>query len=244
MIDFKLLIKYSKFVIPALTFLSLSKEVLFYKFFNIQIGSYIALSEVLNPFIGDLIFYALFWLLPTFIIFVFWGDAIAESNTERYFDYESKTFGQRIWIDLKTYWVFWVIQIITIILMIVYQRPLLKILSTAYAPFFFIYLWLRREAMIKHKIVLTLENTTILNLTSIFVALFFLTVTDTFSDVYRVKYGKNQKVTLITDSKIIECVDSLVYLGKTTEYTFVYNRDIKRTEVLNNSSITKIILSK
>lgn len=243
MLDLKTLISHSKFILPILTLLSLSKQVLYYYLFNIKIGYYIGIEEVLTPFMSDLLYYFLTLILPVFTLTLFFGTSIAQKNLQSFKDEQNQPFSHRLWNDLKTYWIFWIIQIVLLTALIVKHKPIETILSTAtFIPLMYVIFWIRKEALIKTDFKFTAENTTFYNLSTILIVVFLLTISSTFSDVSQIKYEKNKTVVIELDSKTITCSDSLVYIGRTKSNSFIYDRKLKETSIIDNSSIKKIIV--
>lgn len=241
--DSKILFRYTKFLIPLLTIWSLIRLVIFYSRFQINIGDYITLDEILTPFINDLFFYTLTIFIPIIILDIFIGQKIAQENLNRFKLYKGKPFIKRLWVDIKTYWIFWGIQIITVIVFIIKDRPIDLLLGTITSvPLMYFIFWIRKEYLIKTNFEFTPNNTALYNISTLLIVFFLVSISETFLKVDKIKNdNRYQKtVSIYFDSSKLICKDSLAFIGRTKNYTFVFNRKLKLTTAISNSEIKRI----
>ncbi len=80
----RLLVKQSKYIIPVLSIFSVVRQVFFYSFFQIQIGYYISITEILSMFLNDAVLYCVFYLI-LLITTAFIPTSFLEYNNEQVF---------------------------------------------------------------------------------------------------------------------------------------------------------------
>jgi hypothetical protein len=239
--EVRLIIKSAKYLLPILTLMSLCKLVLYYSMFNINIGEYILVEEYLTPFVKDILIYLFFFVIPLLIAIVFFGEIIGRRNVESYKKIAALPFRERILGDLKRSWPILLIYIIALITYMVLKTPIELVLGAIiFYPLMSVVYWLNREFMIKHNIDLQRDNPAMINLILWLIIIFLLVMSNTLNDVYFVKYGKDE-TKIVCYNGTIDFKDSLGYIGRTKEFTFIYDKKAKRSIVLNNKEIKEII---
>ncbi|WP_276345631.1 hypothetical protein [Daejeonella sp. JGW-45] len=242
--DYRLLWQSIKFVIPILTFLSLVKVVLYYSLFNIEIGSFISLEELVTPFVKDILVYALILILPFVILGMFVAPFVGKVNVENFKKQKNSTFFQRLSEDFKKDRWFIFFQIVFLVLAFALPNGsnlgLQVLFISPVASFIF---WLRREILILHDFEFTLRNVTFYNLSSIFIILVIFLVYDTYSEATLLKKGNGKQVQILLTNEAVNCGGEIQYVGRMKNYTFIYNINSKQSTVLDNSEIKKIIFS-
>jgi len=218
--DIKILFRYTKYLLPLLTLWSLTRLVIFYSQFNINIGNYISIQEVLTPFINDIVSYIFTILIPSILLTFFFGEKIAQDNLERFKANKKNPFWERAWKDIKTFGWFWLILLVTIIIYIYENKPVEQILSILTLwPLAYLIFWIRKEALIKTDFKFTTENTAYFNVSTILIIFFLLSISQTFSKIDKIK---NQKIlnptTIDLEKDQIICKDTLAYIGRTKDY--------------------------
>lgn len=240
--EVKILLKYTKYVLPALTFLSLCKLVLFYWLLKINISEYISIDEILTPFISDALKYLFFFFIPIIIITTLFGESLGQQNVEKYIQNKTLTRISRFLKNLKRNWFLWVCYGLTTLFLILRKQPLEYILSTiASVPLFMIIIGIREELMMKNNFEITKETSALVNISTWLILMFVMTISGAFFKAYQVKKGTTPIVHIQMDNSLIICTDSISYVGRTKHFTFIYNRNAKSTTAIENSEIKKIM---
>ncbi len=215
--------------------------VTYYYFFNIKISDYLQIQEFLSPFISDLVFYALFLFLPVLLVWIFLLDSpIGRWNTQIFNDKKKQSFKSRIKTDLKENWFTSLTYLGIAALWIYLKTPLILIISTiVYMPLLNVVYWLRRELLIKDDIQFTPKNAAMINVSTLFFTMFLLMISNTITDVYFTK-NSHKKVEITLSNYQLNCGDSLSYVGRVNDYTFIYDKSLKSTSILSNSEIKSV----
>ncbi len=235
---------FAKYLLPIATTLSIIKQTLFYWCFEINIWSYVRIEEILTPFIKDLLFYTLVLVLPVILVVIFHGKTLGEKNNLEFHALKEKPFYKRLIIAIRNDAFFIVPYIILGIALYYKGFPLIEIiLKFGFVFAFFFFYFFRNEFLIINEIELNLKNVTILNISAILFGVMVFTITDSFSDAHNIKNKIGKEVKLIVDNKLIYCKYNYNYIGRTNNYTFIYNKEKDRTEVIENSRISKEFFS-
>lgn len=217
------------------------KFALLYYLFGIEIGNYISIEEVLNPFLNDALVYIFFVFIPMVIASFFIKRNLGTWNSLEFERKRELPFKTRLKEDIKSGGFLIILFSILIIVAIRNGRPAEVIIgSFLYFPLLQFLYWLKKEIAIREGLILTKENAAVYNISSIIVTFFLFIISQTFLEANSIKRGKRRASDILLSNSLIECNDSLAIIGITRNYTFLYDRKKKRTTVLPNSEVKRI----
>jgi len=198
---------------------SILKNYIYFSNFNININEYIDLSEFPLLFINDVLFYLLF--IISFLIylpFIYLRTYFRNKFGSKYFNFNHTN--KFIKISVPS------IIILTIITCFGNSPLDIKLAQImVYLPLVlaFLLLYLDKDLEFSKKYCLIVS----------IILMFVFSIFNAFSDIYKVENTKvKQKVTFNVDNKNIK-TDKLknIYLGKSRNFLFIYNKQTKETEV-------------
>jgi hypothetical protein len=239
--EIKFLIKHSKYILPILTLISLCKISFLFLLFNIEIGSFVTFDELLNPLINDMLFYLVFFVVPFFLIAIFLKDTIGKSNLEYYLKVKEKSFLGRLYYDLKQNLFLFITLIIGGVILVIKNVATEIIVGTfLFVPILNFTFWLRREIMIKQEFKPSSENLALYNLSTLLITVFLITMSNTLVERFRIKNYKSSVISLELTDKHLFFGDSIKYIGRTKNYTFLYLTKSRSSVIIDNSQIKSI----
>ncbi|MFB9109203.1 hypothetical protein [Flavobacterium gyeonganense] len=234
----KILLKYSTYGIPLIIFISIIPQFYYYSLFGINLGSYISLVEIPLLFTNNLLFLFIIFLIPFLIIVSLFGKRIGAENTNAIEAISDFSVKKRFQFYLKD-------NIITIITILTYC--ILSFINEKYSFFitpallmFLLMLFniFLKEAIIENKIELNDETTTALNSLQLLIAIVILLL---LIENRNAKKLQNEislnSITIITEKRVYLCKYTLQYIGRTKDFTFIYDQKKKRMEIIKNSDI-------
>lgn len=241
-LDIKLIPKLIGYFIPILTIFSYCKQGFYYSLFGINIGDYISIDELLTPFFNDLIAFFIFIVIPCGIFFYFiskQADKFAKEDPQLIWHLEVRKKLKKIKrIAILFNVLFGIYLILCRNQDILFQRSfLVYILSNILFLVLFIYseLNIKLESNNGHKYSIYVDIGTF-----IFVSLVMM-VFLAGSNGIRQKSQITNKVLIEFNGDNIVCGTNYSYIGRTKDYTFVYEKRYKQTIVLNNASIKRVV---
>lgn len=234
----KVLLKYSTYGIPLIIFISIIPQFYYYSLFGINLGSYISLIEIPLLFTSNLLFLFIIFLIPFLIVVSLFGKRIGAENTNAIEAIAYFSVKKRFQFYFKD-------NIITIITILTYC--ILSFINEKYSFFitpallmFLLMLFniFLKEAIIENKIELNDETTTALNSLQLLIAIVILLL---LIENRNAKKLQNEialnSITIITEKRAYLCKYTLQYIGRTKDFTFIYDKKKKRTEIIKNSDI-------
>lgn len=230
------LLKNSKYGIPITFLLSIIPQFYYYSLFGINLGSYITLAELPVLFIKDFMYVSIVIVIPYIIGLILFGDSIGKENTESYEEITKKSGKERAIFYLKDYAFLIIPTIISTILS--YFKPYFILLAIVFSVLTISSI-LIKEAMVSNNVTLDAENTTAINTMQLLISVITVLVVVAYRHAEEVKTQSTaSSITLITDRKVFFCKYTLRYIGRTKDYTFIYDQKRERTEIIKNSDIT------
>lgn len=232
----KVLLKYSKYGIPIVIFVSIIQQFYYYFLFDIDLASYITLLEVPLLFTGNFLFLFSLSILPFAILVSLFGKRIGAENTALIEEASTVPPKERF----KLYFKENLLMIIIILLYFVFSIFKLPIflysaIILSASMFFNIII---KESIIANNIQLNDETVTALNTLQFLFTILVLSLILSNYRADRIKKGfSDNSITIVTEKRTYFCKYTLRYIGRTTNYTFIYDQKRQRTEVLKNSDI-------
>lgn len=165
-LDYDILRKTLKVLVPFVTGLSIVKQTVYYWLFGINIWNYAGIEEILTPIIKDLTFYTFLLLLPTIIILLFAGKQIGDSNLESFQKNKSRPFAKRLFNTITNDFIL-IPNVLSIVYFIYLDKTFWQIFAVSGIGILsFIIFFIRQEFLIMHNIEITKRNSTILNIST------------------------------------------------------------------------------
>lgn len=237
----KILLKHSAYGIPLIMILSIIPQFFFFSLFNIDLGSYISLVEIPVLFIKNFILILIVYLIPYVFLASLFGKKIGAENN----NFIKIISTSPLKVRLKYYFIdnLSFIILISIYLIVSYIN---KDHNWALIAFAWILLMIfntfMKEVIIRNNITLDIEVATALNALHLVFSLLMIFLLIAYFDANKIKKDREARfVTISTEQRNIYCKYTLRYIGRTSNYTFIYNKKQNRTEVIKNSDIVKEI---
>lgn len=245
------IIKISSIFSGLLIFLGVIKQSLFYNYFNINIIDYLTLSEIVTSFLDDLniiiVFYALivvYSFTNTKIFTTYLNTKIGNSKPNSFnFEYLSKlwkvNYPHKIAIFFAHLIMFIIINSLLYFKYINYSNTLIIILLFLVIQGL-LHLVVQKNS--EDKISFNLYKSIGVVMISTLIVVFYLSQ----YDIQKVNNSVNQYEFQLLNRTIICDSKSTFYVGKTENFTFLFNKELGFTEVIPNTQIvnTKIKLDK
>ena len=226
--------------------LGILKYIIFYKLFYIPITEYIQLSEILLLFTEDIIYILLFLLLPRLVShFEELVNAekqkikmLQENNPEQAWRKQVAEFTKSRNVLLIFLWLCFIAMIVSALYGGRFQRTQALYGSACIIVGILTIYWER--SLLKQNIGYHLRQ--YLYFLLLFAFLLFTVSTRAVSEAEQVHNGQLLGTTIITaDSTYVS--DSIhFYIGRTSQYTYIYNKQDKSSTILPNSEIKRISL--
>ncbi len=220
--------------IPIATFLiivcSVTKLITFYNYFNINIIEYITLPEIIFSFTEDIynfikviITYVIWWLIDDVVLAYRQKETIEDSGVN-----SVRLFIRNLILIQVT------IQLIGTIIGSIWEPKIGYLTNILLVYLSIIYIYIKGPSYQIYAKYL-----------GILIVFFFLNMSGAQLKAENLEQGQSNKVVSLKYQNELIVSDSInVYLGKTNNYSFFYNRHNKITTIYNNSEIKMMQIQK
>ncbi|MDR4954246.1 hypothetical protein REB14_18860 [Chryseobacterium sp. ES2] len=212
-------------------FSSIIRNFIFYQYFGININEYIGLSEFTLLFINDLAFYLISILsFLIYLPFIYVKDYFRRKYSEEILRFtNTKKIAKTVMV----------LAVINSILIFIIDFPLdiqLYFLQTFIIAFFAsLLLWLDKSIEFSKKYSLIFISS----------LLIIFPIIKAFTDINNIENEKPYNEIIFNyNNKQIQSNKYFLFLGKTNEYLFLYNKSTKYTEVFKMSEINNLKIRK
>ena len=222
----------------------------FYHHFDIRINNYLEFSEILTLFLPDIIKYGLIIFLIILFNFIFESKLSVERiHNLKLAITDSYNLLDRIKLhylyNKELIWLSSACVINYLIAFIWFREKFLDILFiTFYIPAFLIFSILLQEFKHKYKELYDQYlSPTYNNLILIFFLFNLYSIGSVYNEIKKVESGSKTIVTFEYSDENIKTDNNLIYIGQTSNYLFLHDKERKESKVFERSKLEKIIIT-
>ncbi len=215
--------------------LTVTKLILFYRYFGISIVQYIDISEAFILLFEDVLFYVATFLLTFIFTLLLVGHPIASIGSESTEKIASEqNLPKRIWLIFM-----WVLPIIALIMLSIYNgRPNIPLIIAV----FVILIVFQTRFVLK-----TYYNSDLAATYTLIIGLIITTIVFEYNElkkqVMEIISGKYTGTTLhIKDKESMVTDSTLIYVGKAKDYYFLYDKKKENAVIISSGEVDRVDL--
>lgn len=231
--DTEKILNYFKILFPVVSILAILKLDVFYKQFHINVFEYFQITEFLVSFINDIFYYLILGFVVFILFYIPLGIHFVNENSENFEKLKTKNFFQRIWSHIKGNY-------LTIIFIIFYlwkptpnSKYIMVLMLSINVVSIFIKEWIIKEYKLNNRNI----NPLIHNIITFFIMITLLINNQATMEAKKIKnsYENINSFMITTNNDTIKIDSTILYVGKSNEYLFFFDRKLDKPIVYSGS---------